>query len=145
MSEEDVQRLLAEKKIEAVEPDAETARAEIATARQHLVSALEIAERDPTLAFIALYDAIRKAIQAHARANGYRVTKGAGGHVKTGEYALAALDALEIRDHLDEFDALRAIRNQSEYEALFVGVDEIEETHAHAYAIVEAVAAELEA
>lgn len=83
---------------------------------------------------------MRKAIQAHMRANGYRITKGPGAHVKTGEYALAALDALRIEAHLDEFDALRQLRNQSEYEALFVQPDEVQEVLAHARAIVEAVA-----
>jgi hypothetical protein len=34
----------------------------------------------PTLAFTALYDAIRKAIAAHMRSRGYRVTRGAGAH-----------------------------------------------------------------
>ena len=83
---------------------------------------------------------MRKAIQAHMRANGYRVTKGAGGHRKTGEYALAALDALDIGPHLDEFDALRQLRNQSEYEALFVQSDEVEHALEHARSIVDAVA-----
>jgi hypothetical protein len=140
MTEADVQRLLAARKIEEVEPDPETAREEIATARQHIAAAAEIAELDPTLAFIGLYDAMRKAIQAHMRAHGYRITKGPGGHVKTGEYALAALDTLDIQGHLDEFDALRQRRNQSEYEALFVQPDEVEQALAHAAAIVEAVA-----
>lgn len=140
MTEADVQRLLAERKIERVEPDPETAREEIATARRHIAAAAEIAELDPTLAFIGLYDAMRKAIQAHMRANGYRITKGQGAHVKTGEYALAALDALGIEEHLDEFDALRQLRNQSEYEALFVQPDEVDEILAHARTIVEAVA-----
>jgi hypothetical protein len=140
MTEADVQRLLDERKIERVEPDPETAREEIATARRHIAAAAEIAELDPTLAFTGLYDAMRKAIQAHMRANGYRITKGPGAHVKTGEYALAALDALRIEAHLDEFDALRQLRNQSEYEALFVQPDEVQEVLAHARAIVEAVA-----
>ena len=77
------------------------------------------------------------------RANGYRVTKGPGGHAKTGEYALAALDQLGIEAHLDEFDSLRLIRNQGEYQALFVGADEVEQAHGHAQAIVDAVACAL--
>lgn len=111
------------------------AREKIATARRHISAAAEIAELDPTLAFTGLYDAMRKAILAHMRAHGYRITKGPGGHVKTGEYALAALDALEIEGHLDEFDALRQLRNQSEYEALFVQADEVEQALTHARAI----------
>lgn len=143
MTEADVQRLLNERKIMRVNPDPVTALEEIATARRHIAAAGAIAELDPTLAFTGLYDAMRKAIQAHMRANGYRVTKGAGGHRKTGEYALAALDALDIGPHLDEFDALRQLRNQSEYEALFVQSDEVEHAREHARAIVDAVAAVL--
>jgi hypothetical protein len=144
MTEADVQRLLAERKLERVDPDPVTAREEIATARRHIAAAAEIAELDPTLAFTGLYDAMRKAIQAHMRANGYRITKGPGAHVKTGEYALAALDALGIEEHLDEFDTLRQLRNQSEYEALFVEPDEVEQASTHARAIVDAVQATLD-
>jgi hypothetical protein len=60
--------------------------------------------------------------------------------VKTGAYALAALDELPIGPHLAEFDALRNLRNQSEYSGLWVGADEVTEATAHAAAIVEAVA-----
>ena len=144
MTEADVQQLLADRKIERVEADPETAQEEIATARRHIAAAAEIAELDPTLAFTGLYDAIRKAIQAHMRANGYRISKGPGAHVKTGEYALAALDALGIEEHLDEFDALRQLRNQSEYEALFVQPGEVEQARSHARAIVDAVEAALD-
>jgi hypothetical protein len=143
MAEADVQRLLAQKKIRAVTPDAETARAEIDVARRHIVSAEKIMADDSALAFTALYDAMRKAIAAHMRSRGYRVTRGPGAHAKTGEYALAALDHLEIGSHLDEFDALRDLRNQSEYEALHVDVEEVREALDHASAIVEAIADDL--
>jgi hypothetical protein len=98
---------------------------------------------DLTLAFTALYDAIRKAIAAHMRSRGDRVTRGAGAHAKTGEYALGALDHLDIGAHLDEFDALRDLRDQSEYEALHVDVAEAHEALEHARAIVEAIAGDL--
>jgi hypothetical protein len=140
MTEAQIQRLLAERKIEQVDPDPETARQEVDTAQRHIAAAREIAELDPTLAFIGLYDAIRKAIQAHMRAGGYRVTRGPGAHVKIGEYARAALDELDIEDVLDEFDALRILRNQSEYEALFVQADDVERALGAARALVEAVA-----
>lgn len=140
MTEADVQRLLAEKKIRAVTPDPETARAEIDVARRHIVSAEKIMADDSTLAFTALYDAMRKAITAHMRSRGYRVTRGPGAHAKTGEYSLAALDHLDIGPHLDEFDALRDLRNQSEYEALHVDVEEVREALEHASVIVEAIA-----
>ena len=98
---------------------------------------------DSTHAFTALYDAIRKAISAHLRARGYRVGRGPGAHQKTGEYAQAALDHLDISAHLDEFDALRDLRNQSEYEALSVEIGEVREALEHASVIVEAIAGDL--
>lgn len=143
MTEADVQRLLAEKRIRAVAPDPETAKAEIDVARRHIASAELIMAGDSTLAFTALYDAMRKAIVAHMRSRGYRVTRGPGAHAKTGEYALAALDHLDIGAHLDEFDALRDLRNQSEYEALQVDVEEVREALEHASVIVEAIADDL--
>lgn len=143
MTEADVRRLLAEKKIRTVRPDPETAQVELDVARRHIASAEKIMDDDPTLAFTALYDAIRKAIAAHMRSRGYRVTRGLGAHAKTGEYALAALDHLDIEAHLDEFDTLRDLRNQSEYEALSVGVDDVREAVEHATAVVDAVARDL--
>jgi HEPN domain len=143
MTEADVRRLLAEKKIRTVRPDPETAHIELDVARRHIVSAEKIMDDDATLAFTALYDAIRKAIAAHMRSRGYRVARGPGAHAKTGEYALAALDHLDIEAHLDEFDTLRDLRNQSEYEALSVGVEDVREAVEHATAIVDAVAHDL--
>ncbi len=143
MTEADVRRLVAEKKIRAGVPDPETARAEIDIARRHIASAAKVMADDPTLACAALYDAMRKAITAHMRSRGYRVTRGPGAHVKTGKYALAALDHLDVGPHLDEFDALRDLRNQSEYEALHVEADEVRDALEHARAIVEAIAADL--
>jgi hypothetical protein len=143
MTEADVQRLLTNNTIRRVAPDPETARAEIDVARRHVASAEKIMDEDSTLAFTALYDAMRKAITAHMRSRGYRVARGPGAHAKTGEYALAALGHLDIGSHLDEFDALRALRNQSEYEALHVDVEEVREALEHVRAIVEAIADDL--
>ena len=77
------------------------------------------------------------------RSRGYRVTRGPGAHAKTGGYALAAFDHLDIGSHLDEFDALRDLRNQSEYEAIHVDVEEVHEALEHVSAIVEAIADDL--
>ena len=74
MTEADVEGLLANNKIRRVAPDPETARAEIDVARRHIASAEKIMADDSTLAFTALYDAMRKAIAAHMRSRGYRVT-----------------------------------------------------------------------
>ena len=143
MAEADVRKLLAEKKLREVAPDPETAQVEIEVARRHIASAETIMNADSTLAFTALYDAIRRAISAHMRARGYRVGRGPGAHQKTGEYAQAALDHIDISAHLDEFDALRDLRNQSEYEALSVEIGEVREALEHASVIVEAIAGDL--
>lgn len=143
MTEADVRRLLADGMLRRVAADPGTAQAEVALARRHIASAEKIMDEDPTLAFTALYDAMRKSIAAHMRARGLRVARGPGAHMKTGEYALAALDNLDIVSHLDAFDALRDLRNQGEYEALVVGVDEVRDALGHVKAIVEAIAADL--
>jgi len=143
MTRADLQRLLATNRIRPTAPDPETAAAEIDVARRHVASAEKIMDDDATLAFTALYDAMRKAIAAHMRARGYRVTRGAGSHAKTGEYAVAALARLDIGAHLDEFDALRDLRNQSEYHALRVDIEEVRRAAEHVRVIVEAIGADL--
>jgi HEPN domain len=143
MSEDDIRQLLADRAIERVERDAETAAEELAAARKHLKSAELISDQDPSGAFAMGYDAMRKAISAHMRANGYRVTMGPGHHYRTGRYALAALDSLGVEEHVEAFDDLRRLRNQSEYEALTVESDEVAEALAHAYTLVDAIERDL--
>jgi hypothetical protein len=143
MSDDDIRQLLAEGAIEQVEPDPETAAEELAVARSHLTSAELISDQDPSGAFALGYDAMRKAISAHMRARGYRVTKGPGHHFRTGRYALAALDGLGAQEHVEAFDDLRRLRNQSEYDALSVESDEVAESLAHAHALVDAIEEDL--
>ncbi len=143
MTDADVQLLLEQRKIQIVAADPETARAELETARSHIASAEKIMAEDPTLAFTALYDAMRKAIAAHMRSRGYRVTRGPGAHMRTGEYARAALDHLDVDRHVDEFDLLRDLRHQAEYEARPVDVEEVPEALVHARAVVDAIDGDL--
>ncbi len=70
MSKDELDQLVAEGAIERVAADPETARVELTQAQLHVESAAEIAGRDPGAAFSVAYDAIRKAIAAHMRANG---------------------------------------------------------------------------
>jgi hypothetical protein len=86
---------------------------------------------------------MRKTITAHMRWHGYRVSKGPGGHAKTVAYANAALDHLDIQETLNEFDALRLLRNQSEYDALFIDPKETAEASKHARLLLEAVERDL--
>ena len=144
MTAAEVEQLLRDGRLRTTQPDPETAIVELERARTHIASAKKIVDDDPEAALALLYDAMRKAIVAHMRASGYRVTRGAD-HVKTGEYGRAALDHLEIDVHLDEFDALRDLRHQSEYEALRIDAHEVRDAFEHATAVVEAVAGELRA
>lgn len=139
MSKEELDHLIAEGAIEAVAADPETARVELEQARLHVESAGEIAERDPVAAFALGYDAIRKALSAHMRSRGYRTTKGKGHHARTGRYALAAIDDPRLEEHLEAFDELRQLRNQSEYDALLLDRDDVADALARANAIINAL------
>ena len=139
MSQDGLDRMVAERALEQVAADPETARIELEQARLHVESAAEIADRDPVAAFSVGYDAIRKAIAAHMRAGGYRLTRGAGHHARTGSYARAALDEEQIDEHLEAFDELRQLRNQGEYDALLIDVGDVADVLAHAEAIIRAV------
>lgn len=143
MGETEIAALVRNGDLRAVRPDPETAQGELSVARRHVESAELLVEVDPTLAFVALYDAMRKAISAHMRSAGYRIAGGPGQHVKTGRYALAALDHLDIGAHLAEFNALRDLRNQSEYDALWVQPEDVHAAAEHAIAILDAVIADL--
>lgn len=74
MNQEELDDLVAEGAIEQVAADPETARIELDQARLHAETAAEIADRDPVAAFAIGYDAVRKALSAHMRHRGYRVT-----------------------------------------------------------------------
>ncbi len=139
MSQEELDGLVAEGVIESVAADPETARIELGQARLHVESAAEIAERDPVAAFAIGYDAIRKALSAHMRNRGYRVTRGKGRHARTGRYAIAAIDDARVEEHLEAFDELRQLRNQSAYDALLLDHNDVTDALARADAIINAV------
>jgi HEPN domain len=139
MSQRELDRLVAEGEIARVAADPETARVELEQARLHLESAAAIAERDPVAAFALGYDAIRKALSAHMRSRGYRVTRGKGHHARIGRYAIAAIDDPRIGEHLEAFEELRQLRNQSEYDAVVVRSEDVSEVLARADAIINVV------
>ncbi len=143
MSQDELDELAAEGVIEQVAADPETTRIELEQARLHVESAAEIAARDPVAAFAIGYDAIRKSLSAHMRSRGYRVTKGKGHHARTGRYAIAAIDDARVEEHLEAFDELRQLRNQSEYDALLLGSEDVADALALAHAIIEAVERDL--
>ena len=102
-----------------------------------------MAEVDPVGAFTIAYDAIRKALVAHMRANGFRVRSGVGAHYQTGRYGLAALSGRGVDDALAAFDRLRSLRNRSEYRGALVKEADVDVALTHARAVVEVVASEV--
>ena len=143
MSDEQIQALLS-RVLLRVEPDREAARRELATARQHLESAERISDADPTAALAVAYEAARKAIGSHMRANGLRVAGSEGAHARAGEYGLAAFDDPSLAEHFRAFDRIRRLRNRSQYDALLVEEAEVAFALEHARAIVAAVEGDLE-
>lgn len=143
MSEEGLHALIESGTVLRVEADREAAGRDLLAAASHLRSAALLASSDPTGGFAITYDAARKAITAHMRANGFRMRKGLGEHERSIQYASAALDPA-ISDHVDALDEMRRLRHQSEYGARLIHPHELELALAHARAIVEAVEAELE-
>lgn len=143
MSDEDLQKILNDGKVERVAADESLARAEIENARTHLESAVVLIDSDPVMAYTALYDASRKAVAAHMRARGFRVIGKKGYHAKTMEYAEAALDSHGINEHIERLDEMRGIRNDTEYRGRVVGRAEIEADLETARKIVAAVEREI--
>jgi len=140
---EQLDELIREGALERVPRDGAAAGRDLAAARAHLQSLEPVSATDPIGAFALAYEAIRKAIVAHMRANGLRVRASRGGHYQTGRYALAALESLGVTEHLLVFEDLRRLRNKSAYEAVLVEDVDVAEAVAHARAIVAAVEADL--
>lgn len=106
--------LVGSGRVERVTPSVERARFLVAEARRHLASARTLATTtDTSLAFLAVYDAARKALTAVLAAQGLRPSGGDGGHA-------VLLDAVrpQFPGHkpvLQAFDWMRATRNATEY------------------------------
>lgn len=135
----DVEALVRDGRIERIEADADAALEKVGEAARHLDSATQIADADPAGAYSLLYDAARKAIDAHMLASGYRVSKGhLGAHEATARYASATLG-----EEAQQFDRMRRNRNRSEYGVWEVGRSTLEADLEHARRIVLAVENEL--
>jgi hypothetical protein len=117
MNQEAIDRLVASGRLAIVPTNPDRARVLLAQARKHLESADAISASDPSLAYVALYDAARKAILAHMLAHGYREAARPGAHQAVIEYALAALGDSAAAEALARLNRLRRNRNRSEYES----------------------------
>lgn len=143
MSAEQLEELVARGVLRRVQRDLEASGRDLENARRHLETANTIAEADEIGALALAYEAARKAITAHLRANGFRVMGGEGAHARMGEYALAAFDDASLVEHLRAFDRVRRLRNRSQYDAVPVEGADVMYALEHARAIVAAVEAEL--
>jgi len=130
-------------RIEKVASDLAAAWSRVDEAKAHLVSSAALAKTDPALAYVALYDAARKAVSAHMQAHGYRATNRTGAHQAVGLYAEASLASAAALAHIQAFDRMRQIRNRSEYNQQPITERLLATDLGHAKVIVAAVEADL--
>jgi len=109
-----VDYLLSQGRIERVHPNQDAAAQLLAQARLHLVSARTLSTTpDQALAFVAAYDAARKALAAVLLVQGLRARGGDGGHAVLLDVVRPQFPGL--RQELQRFDWLRTVRNSAEY------------------------------
>ena len=103
--------LIEARHLQRVIGDPDTVAALLASARRHVESARQTANRDPEAAYSLAYDAARKSATAPLSHQGLRPTT-AGGH-------LAVVDTIRAQfpgvPGLTSLDRLRRRRNQAEY------------------------------
>jgi hypothetical protein len=138
-----VAQLLKEGRLERLTADVEAAWSRFDEAKRHLKSSATLAPTDASLAYVALYDAARKALVAHMEANGYRPTNRPGAHQAVGLYGEATVATGKARQHVLAFDRLRQVRNRSEYGSQIIGQQMLTAALDHARQIVAAVEASL--
>ncbi|MHB1536008.1 MAG: hypothetical protein ACYC1D_15635 [Acidimicrobiales bacterium] len=98
---------------------------------------------DPTMAYVVLYDAARKAITAHMLANGCRAAKRPGSHQAVALYGQATITASGAVSHIRALDRMRQVRNRSEYDRQPITGRLLATDLGHAQAIVAAIEAAL--
>lgn len=138
--------MIAERRMSQVRPNMARSGDLITQASTHIGSARKIASTDSTLALAACHDAIRKALDAHAGAMGYRFENSPGAHRTAIEYGRQVLAGRLDSNDLDDANRLRNRRHSAEYgevPAAQIGADEIEYFAALALRIVDVVTAEL--
>lgn len=137
----DVSTLLRTGRVQLVPADARAASARLAVARQHLDTAhrLLAEQLDLEIAYVALYDAARKAVTAAMLVAGLRAANRSGAHEAVAIWCAEILGpgcAAARR-----FDALHRRRNRSEYEHMVMSGTDVAVDLADAAEIVEAAGA----
>jgi hypothetical protein len=109
----DIDRMLADRRLQRVPASREHAERMLAQARKHLTSAQQVCGDDPEGGYALLYDAGRKALTAILGNQGLRPTS-AGGHLAVYEAVRAQLDP-PMGAALRPFDRIRRQRRDAEY------------------------------
>ncbi|MCY7340941.1 MAG: HEPN domain-containing protein [Pseudonocardia sp.] len=137
----DVAGLLRAGRLQQVPADPGTARARLTVAEQHLDTAgrLLAEDLDLEIAYVALYDAARKAVTAAMLAAGVRATHRGGAHEAVAIWCAQTLGPRSAA--AKKFDALRRRRNRSEYDDLVLSGTDVTIDLADANEIVNAAAA----
>jgi uncharacterized protein (UPF0332 family) len=131
--------MLERGELSQVTANAELADRLMATARQHLASVRLLADSDPYLAYVAVYDAIRKALSALLQIQGLRATT-SGGHLAI-MHAVQAQFGASMGAILRPVDRIRVTRHEAEYpgQATYIDQDTVLDDLPKAEAVVEAV------
>lgn len=131
--------LLRNGRIEEIEKDAARAISKLEEASRHLNSADVIASTDPEGAYVLVYDAARKAIDAHMAASGYRASKSRpGAHHAIAVYATIAIGG-EYAANAAALDGMRKQRNKTEYGHWYISASRLASDRVHAERLVDAV------
>ena len=130
--------MLERGELSQVTANAELADRLMATARQHLASVRLLADSDPYLAYVAVYDAIRKALSALLQIQGLCATT-SGGHLAI-MHAVQAQFGASMGAILRPVDRIRVTRHEAEYpgQATYIDQDTVLDDLPKAEAVVEA-------
>ncbi len=112
----EIQRLLAEGRLDRVTPDRVGADALLEAAGRHLNSALLLAANDSEGAYALVYDGTRKSLAALLLTQGLRPTA-FGGHRVIQDAIRAQFTAPPPRDAFRPFARMRTTRHHAEYDA----------------------------
>lgn len=107
--------LLATRKLLRVQPSAPFVNGRLKQAAENVDSAKLLTSTNPRAAITIAYDAIRFAVDAHLQANGLRVANEPGAHRVSVTYSRERMYDLVTDADLDDYEALREVRNAIEY------------------------------
>ena len=134
--------MIVEGRLDRVGKNASQAGRMLRSCMQHLETADQRADGDPSGSYALLYDAARKAVAAHMLFNGLRVTNRPGAHAAIVTYAEAELVPIG-KEHLEHLDRMRRTRNDTEYEERPISEREVRNDLTHARFLVVEIARSL--